>query len=122
MLQRRAVLAALGSAMATAIAPVSVLANPKQTRRDQFSELLGHSFRVADPAGEVMTARLVALDDGPRCRGLEQFSIVLEGDALTDGIYEVYHRDTGKLLVSLMPSGELGSTRRWKRAYFSYFV
>ena len=121
MLKRRAVLAAITSAMAAAIAPVSALANTKQTRRDQLSELLGHDFRVANPTGEVTSARLKSLDDGPLCPGLEQFSIVFEGDALTDGTYEVYHHDTGRLQISLMASGEPGAAQTLKRAYFCKF-
>jgi hypothetical protein len=121
MLQRRAVLAALGGAMATAIVPANVLASAAATQREQLSGLLGSDFRIIDSSGVVRTARLIAVDNGPRCRGLEQFSIVLEGDALTDGLYEVYHHDTGSLPVTLMASGEPGSGQTLKRAYFCAF-
>jgi hypothetical protein len=122
MLQRRAVLAAFGSAMAAAMAPFGVLAGTNLSRRNQLSELMGCSFHIADPSGEKTTARLVALDDGPRCPGLEQFSVVFEGADLCEGLHEVYHHDTGRFLISLMPSGESGSRQIRKRAFFSTFV
>ena len=62
------------------------------------------------------------MDDGPQCPGLEQFSIVFEGNDLTEGLYRVYHRQTGSLLISLMPSGEPGSRKNRKRVFFSTFV
>ena len=58
MLQRRAVLAAFGSAMAAAIVPVNVLASTSVSCREQLSELLGRSFRLKSPAGDIVTARL----------------------------------------------------------------
>lgn len=122
MLQRRAVLAALGSTVAAAMAPVSVFVNSHRAYRQQLAEIIGDTVRLTDPDGNVVHARLVALDGGPRCPGLEQFSVVFEGDDLGDGVYEAYHRDTGVVTVSLMRSDTPAHRRTRKRAYFSIFV
>ena len=122
MLQRRAVLAALGSAMAVSFAPIKVLAGTKVTRRNQFAELIGARLQLEDSEGNATVARLVTLDDGPRCPGLEQFSIVIEGDGLVDGIHEVHHRDIGRLHISLMDSETIAMGRTRKRAFFCMFT
>ena len=122
MLQRRAVLAAISSVLATAVVPINALASDRRTRRDRLAGLLGQTFGLADLNGKVTQAQLVAFDDGPHCHGLEQFSVVFESGDLTDGLYEAFHPGSGKLLVSLMPSGQLESDQNQKRAYFSYFV
>ena len=122
MLQRRAVLAALSSAMAAAIVPVNVLASTSVSCREQLSPLLGHSFRLRNPAGDIVTARLVAVDDGPDCPGLEQFSIVFDGDDLDDGLYDTYHPEMDGMTISLMPSEVPGSNQTRKRAHFSVFA
>ena len=122
MLQRRAVLAALGSAMAASFAPIKVLAGTKVTRRNQFAELIGDRLQLKDPEGNVTVARLATLDDGPQCRGLEQFSIVIEGDGLIDGIHKVHHRDIGRLRISLLHSETIAMGRTRKRAFFCTFT
>lgn len=122
MLQRRAVLAALGSAMAVSFAPIKVLAGTKVTRRNQFAELIGDRLQLKDSEGNVTVARIATLDDGPHCPGLEQFSIVIEGDGLVDGIYEMHHRDIGRLRISLMHSEAIAMGRTRKRAVFCTFT
>jgi len=122
MLQRRAVLAALGGAMAATIVPFGAHAGPNLTTHQQFSELLGARFRLTDAEGNSWAARLIAVDDGPRCPGLDQYSIVFEGSELSEGVYEVYHREAGKLKVGFTSSGspEAGPLRL--QACFSNFV
>jgi hypothetical protein len=122
MLQRRAVLAAISSVLATAVVPINALASDRRTRRDRLAGLLGQTFRLADENGKVIQAQLVALDDGPRCSGLEQFSIVIEGDGLVDGIHEVHHRDIGRLHISLVHSETIAMGRTRKRAFFCTFT
>ena len=122
MLQRRAVLAALGSAMAVSFAPIKVLAGAKVTRRNQIAELIGARLQLEDSEGNATVARLATIDDGPHCPGLEQFSIVIEGDGLVDGIHEVHHRDIGTLRISLMPSETTAMGRTRKRAFFCTFT
>ena len=119
MLQRRAVLAALGSAMAVSFAPIKVLAGTKVTRRNQFAELIGARLQLEDSEGNATVARLATLDDGPHCPGLEQFSIVIEGDGLVDGIHEVHNRDLGNMPISLLSSECDNASRTRKRAHFS---
>ena len=85
-------------------------------------ELLGQGFRLKSTEGDIVTARLIAVDEGPDCRGLEQFSIVFEGDDLADGIYETYNPEMQGLTISLMPSDTRASRPTRKRAYFSVFV
>jgi len=122
MLHRRAVLAALSSALAAAMAPASVFAGTNVTRREQFSALLGHSFRFATSAGDTVVAKLVSVDEGPQCSGLEQFSIAFEGESITEDRYEARHPDFGKLKITLIRSGPPGSKRNRHRAYFSNFA
>ncbi len=122
MLERRAFLAALGSAVVASAVPVNVLASTNLSCREQLSQMLGRNFRLKSPAGDIVTARLIAVDEGLDCRGLEQFSIVFEGDNLDDGLYDTYHPDMDGLAITLMPSEAPGSGRIRKRAYFSVFV
>jgi len=122
MLQRRAVLAAMGGAMAATLVPFSAHAGPKLTTCQRYAELLGAHFRFTDADGDSCSARLVAVDNGPSCSGLEQLSMVFEGDNLTDGLYGVRGLEAGRLLVTLMPSGVPGSGPVRKRVYISNFA
>lgn len=122
MLERRAFLAALGSAVVVSAVPISVLASTNLSCREQLSQMLGRNFRLKSPAGDIVTAQLVEVDDGPDCPGLEQFSIVFEGDDLDDSLYDTYHPEMDGLAISLMPSEVPGSGRIRKRAYFSVFA
>lgn len=90
--------------------------------RDKFAELVDSNMHLMDSVGTVTRARLVELDEGPKDPDLEQFSIVLEGDGLTEGLYKVYHPNTGTLRIGLLASGEPGSGAVRQRAYFSKFV
>ena len=122
MLERRAFLAALGSAVVASAVPVNVLASANLSCREQLSQMLGCNFRLKSPAGNIVTAQLVEVDDGPDCPGLEQFSIVFESDNLADGIYETYHGEMHGLTMGLMPSHAHASGRIRKRAIFSLLI
>jgi len=130
MLERRKFLATLTAGLATAATPGAlfaachdlVQAGPSGPQQDLFRQLLGSNFKLKDAEGSVSSARLVAFDDGPQFAQLEQFSIVFEGSDLAEGLYEVRHQQMGKLLISLMPSGQSGSGMNRQRAYFSSFV
>lgn len=122
MLQRRAVLAGLGGAMAASLVPFGAHAGPKLTTCQRYAELLGARFRFTDDDGNRCSARLVAVDNGPSQSGLEQFSMVFEGDDLTDGLHKIRSLETGELLVTTMPSGTPGSGPVRKRVYISNFV
>jgi hypothetical protein len=122
MLQRRAVLAALTSAMAAAMAPTSIFASNHQTCRQRLAGIVGDTVRLSDQDGRILYARVLTIDDGPTHPGLDQFSIVFEGDDLVDGLYEAHHRDAGTVPVALIESeaSAYGTTR--KRAHFSIFI
>jgi hypothetical protein len=122
MLKRRAVLGALGSVMAASFMPVNVLAGTRLSQRNQYSRLIGSRIRFRDAEGSVTTARLVALDDGPQCPGLEQFSVVFEGEHLGEGVYEIFHPDMGNSRLAFTASGRPGPERNLFRAYFSNFI
>ena len=122
MLQRRAVLAALGGAMASSLVPFGAHAGPKLTTCQRYAELIGSRFRFIDDDGNRCSARLVVVDNGPNESGLEQFSMVFEGDKLTDGLHKIRSLDTGELLVATMPSGMPGSGPVRKRVYISIFA
>ena len=122
MLQRRAVLAALGGAIAATIVPFKSHAGTNLSARQRYAELLGARFRFTDGHGNRCSARLVAVDSGPNHSGLEQFSMVFEGDDLTDGLYELRRPEAGRVLVALMPSGTAGSGPIRKRVYISNFA
>ena len=122
MLQRRAVLAGLSGAMAATLVPFSAHAGPKLTTCQRYAELLGTRFRFTDDDGNRCSARLVAVDSGPNHSGLEQFSMVFEGDDLADGLYELRGPEAGRVLVALMPSDTAGSGPVRKRVYISNFA
>jgi len=123
MLGRRQFLGTLSAGMATTLVPAGVLsAAGFASLRDQFAGLVDDKFHLVDSAGALKRARLVAMDDGPDCPGLEQFSIVFEGSGLTDGLYMVYHPSIGTLRIGLMSSGEAGSAPGRQRAHFSNFI
>jgi hypothetical protein len=122
MMQRRAVLAALGSAMAVSVVPVQALAGTKLSERELYSDNLGGRFKFKGSGGEVTTARLVAVDDGPRCRGLEQFSVAFEGEGVTEGLFEMDHPELGRSQIALFRCGPPGAGRNRCRAYFSKFA
>ena len=128
MLERRKFLTALSATMLTAAIPSGTLAATlTQTGqccplRKQFAQLVDSDFRLVNSAGVTQIARLVAVDDGPDCSGLEQFSIVFESGDLTEGLYKAYHPGIGTLRIGLLPTGETGSEVNRQRAHFSNFV
>ena len=120
---RRRFLGTLTAGMATTLVPAGVIsAAGFASLRDRFAGLVDKNFHLVDSAGTLKKARLVAMDDGPECPDLEQFSIVFEGSGLTDGLYKAYHPSTGTLRIALMSSGDAGATLGRQRAHFSSFV
>ena len=128
MLERRQVLKIIIAGTTTSLVPAGILAatlrktessGTGNSLRDQLEALVGSSFRLTGPDGVVRKARLIAVDDGPDCPGLEQFSILFEGTDLAEGLHEVYHWQTGSELISLVSSGEPGSAVTRQRAHFS---
>lgn len=131
MLERRQVLKIFVAGATTSLIPAGIFAaTPEETGssgtsislREQLEALVGGSFRLTGSDGVVRTARLIAVDDGPDCPGLEQFSILFEGTDLAEGLHEIYHWQTGRELISLVPSGESGPGMTRQRAHFSRFV
>lgn len=131
MLERRRVLQAFAAGAAFTLVPAGTLTithgqfdapHPGYSLRNKFSLLLGTHFRMTDANGVTSTAELVEVDDGPDYPGLDQFSVVFEGDDLSEGLYESWHGDTGNIPISLMPSGMPGSKCNRQRAYFSLLV
>jgi hypothetical protein len=131
MLERRQVLKIIIAGTTTSLVPAGILAatlretessGTGSSLRGQLETLVGSRFRLTGSDGVVRTARLIAVDDGPVCPGLEQFSILFEGTDLAEGLHEVYHWQTGSELISLVPSGEPGSGMTRQRAHFSRFV
>ena len=130
MLERRKFLVAVGAGMATVAMPTGIVAATLKNSgrscssaslQQRLVPLIGSTFYLADSAGQLTKARLVALDEGPQCEGLEQFSVVFEGTDLSDGIYKVSHNESGSFDISLMPSDATAAAKIRKRAYFSLF-
>jgi len=117
MLKRRLFLSAMAAGATSAMMPAAVLAaTPEKSLAQQFAALVGSDFQFKDTVGTHSRARLVAFDEGPSSPGLEQFSVVFNGEGLAEGLYDIHHPGTGKLTVFCMPS-----TDGAQRAYFSYF-
>ena len=90
-----------------------------QPPRAELASLLGYDLDVFDASGVTRAMRLSAVDAGPECPGLDQFSIVLEGSELTEGLYGISHPRIGTHLVGLAPSGQ----DSWRsRAHFARFA
>jgi hypothetical protein len=89
---------------------------PSRLNRATFRSWLGGEFRVsAGSSFRTTLATLVAVDDGPRSSGLEQFSVVLGGATpLPTGLCWVSHADGALFLLHL--HGPSHSPRR--RAHF----
>jgi hypothetical protein len=124
MLKRRLFLSALAAGATSSILPTTafsaVLAD-NGLLAEKFSTLVGSEFHFRNTVGDKSCARLVAFDNGPDSPGLEQFSVVFEGDGLAEGLHDIHHLGTGKLTVFCMPStsAALGNSRQ--RVYFSNF-
>jgi len=124
MLKRRFFLSAIAAGATGTLLPTTVfsaLLTDDGPLSNKFSDLVGSEFRFRNAVGDVSSARLIAFDKGPESPGLEQFSLVFEGDGLAEGLHEIHHVGTGKLTVFCMPStgSALGSSRQ--RVYFSNF-
>lgn len=130
MLERRTFLTVLSAGLVTAATPGTLLAacqeflaaGPSVPRGDDFKQLVGARFKLFDAENLSTNATMVAFDDGPNCARLEQFSFVLDGAELEEGIYEISHPDTGKMSVNLMPSEHPSQTGQCHRVYVSRFV
>lgn len=131
MLERRQVLKIFVAGATTSLVPAGIFAatleatessGTSNSLREQLEVLVGSRFRLTGSDGVVRIARLVAVDDGPDCPGLEQFSILFEGADLVEGLHEVYHWQTGRELISLVPSGKPGAGITRQRAHFSRLV
>ncbi len=122
MLKRRLFLSALAAGATSSMIPTTVFsAVDDGPLSEKFSDLVGSEFHFRNAVGDKSRAKLVAFDQGPDSPGLEQFSVVFEGDGLAEGLHDIHHLGTGKLTVFCMPStgGALGSCRQ--RVYFSNF-
>jgi hypothetical protein len=131
MIARRRLLKTLALGGAAAVVPGGAIAsvlhsmspgNPQGFRFQNLQSLLGAEFTIADTDGIARTARLVEVDPGPDSPGLEQFSIVLEGSKLPEGIFDIYHPGAGHAPIALMYSETPGAGLARRRAYFSRFV
>ena len=89
----------------------------KGFNRAQFRSWLDHEFRLSARSSlRASRATLTAVDDGPGCRGLEQFSVVFRGAAsLPTGLCWVSHTDGAQFMLHLhgLPGGAV------RRAHFS---
>ena len=124
MLKRRLFLSALAAGATSSILPTTVFSavlTNDDPLSEKFSALVGSEFHFRNAIGDKSRAKLVAFDKGPDSPGLEQFSVVFEGDGLAEGLHDIHHLGTGKLTVFCMPStgGALGCSRQ--RVYFSNF-
>lgn len=101
-------LAALGSpAFAGGADPVSRYRGGMPVRA-VFEGLQGHDFGVRDGAGARAVLRLEAVQTRPAACGVEQFSLVLRGDAgrpLEGGLYRFDHAATGRFQLRVDPAG-----------------
>jgi len=124
MLKRRFFLSAIAAGATSTILPTTVFSaflTDDGPLSQKFSDLVGSEFCFTNTVGDISSARLIAFDKGPDSPGLEQFSVVFEGDGLAEGLHDIHHPGTGKLAVFCMPStgGATGGSRQ--RVYFSNF-
>ena len=130
MIKRRKALKIFLAAVTTALVPAGAIATTLKgigsstttSLRGQLTSLSGSNFRLTTAEGIAKNAVLIAIDDGPRSSGLEQFSAVFEGANLEEGLHEVYHVQTGSSLISFVSSGEPGAEMIRQRAHFSTFA
>jgi hypothetical protein len=128
MLKRRNFITTLSATVLAATLPTGATAviqtheGKGSSLGNRFRGLVDTDFRLFDSAGVARKARLIAVDDGPKCPGLEQFSIVFEGDELGEGLYQIRSWRTGRILINLQTSGEPGTAGNRQRACFSNFA
>jgi hypothetical protein len=65
---------------------------------------LGARLQVFDGCGVRIQLRLSGIDPVPEQPSLEQFSILLEGEHLPEGLYGISHPSIGTQLLRLEPS------------------
>lgn len=119
MLNRRHFITTGTSALAAMAAVPNAIANPlakvldetnaviKKSAQDKFSEKVGDSFLMRSEAGS-RRLTLVKVEQGPVSEGLEQFTLVFEGQGeLQEELYKATHLKTlSSTLVRLVPSFE----------------
>jgi hypothetical protein len=78
--------------------------------RARFDALMGTEFRVYREDGRFLDkVRLAAIEDGPCCPGLEQFSVLWEGayaDVLPEGVYTLTAPQEPGLSLAMTPISE----------------
>lgn len=131
MLERRRILKIIVAGATTVMVPGSITmaasgpverAGTRGSLRDQLATLVGSNFQLTDADGVTRKAQLISIEDGPACPGLEQFSMLFEGEGLTEGLHEIHHTRTGSALISLVPSDQPETGLVRQRAHFSHFV
>ena len=123
MLGRRKFLGTLTAGMAASVVPAGAIgAAGFETLRDSYARLINSNLHLMNSAGRVTKARLTALDETLIHASIEQFSILLEGDELHEGTYDLYHPDTGTVKITLFDTTEPAAAHFSQRAYFSKFV
>lgn len=131
MLERRRILKIMVAGATTAMVPGGItvaasgntnLGDTRRSFRDQLASLVGSNFELTGANGVTRMAELVSIEDGPHCPGLEQYSILFEGESLEDGLHEIRHSNTGSMLISLVPSDRPGAGLVRQRAHFTRFV
>jgi hypothetical protein len=109
-----AAVVAVGATGDAAILPTS---RTNGFNRAQFRSWVNDDFRLsAQSSLRAIRATLTAVDDGPGCRGLEQFSVVFRGAAsLPTGLCWVSHTNGAQFMLHLhgLPGGTV------RRAHFS---
>lgn len=75
--------------------------------RDSFRRWLGMEFRVFGDDGRYADKmRLLAIEDGPCCTRLEQFSVIFEGtfeEALPEGLWRLTNGKDAAMDLALAP-------------------
>lgn len=113
MFKRREFLRTCAIGTAGVMAPFGWLAAGSKNgglSKATFQSLHHHVFRCMDGKGGVIKLELSEVRDGPQMPGLEQFSLVFkEGPRvatghLQDGLYQLYHPETGTTFLHLAPS------------------
>ena len=119
-MERRQFLAGVSTVVAGTTQLPSILsfesmAATTSTRRADFEQQLGREFRVYDNAGRFADkVRLEAIEDGPCCAGLEQFSVVFagtRGPALSEGIWRLTNGTNAPIDLALTSAGASSQPR-----------
>ena len=106
MLSRRRFLTGSATLLASVGFVPAWAGTPHEQGRALFDALAGTSFAVFT-GRRVSYCSLAEVRDGPTAAGLEQFSLVfdhLEGVVPGDGVYDLWHPDTGVFSLYLQPT------------------